>query len=162
MPIELQIIRACEFIRVGAQGRLDLAASKAALSTLARACRKRDIHQALLDLREIRPGATPAFTPSDLVELIGTFRGMGFTKQHRLAVLYSSDPHRRARLFAALGTLQGWHVGAFENFEAALFWLAGEENVDLASHAAESPIPMKRVRTRRLTTQKPTPRPEMN
>ena len=51
MPQELQIIRASEFVRMGAHGHFDLAASKAALAELAAACRKRGIHQAMMDLR---------------------------------------------------------------------------------------------------------------
>jgi hypothetical protein len=43
MPQELQIIRASEFVRFGAQGHFDLAASKAALAELASVCRKRGI-----------------------------------------------------------------------------------------------------------------------
>ena len=67
MPLELQIIRATDFIRLGAHGHFDLAASKAALAELAHACRKRGIHQALLDLRALRPGPKPVFTRADLV-----------------------------------------------------------------------------------------------
>ena len=64
MPLELNIIRATEFIRVGAHGQFDLAASKAALATLAGACRKPGIQQALLDLRALQPGPKPVFTPA--------------------------------------------------------------------------------------------------
>ncbi len=41
MPLELGIIRATEFARMGAHGKFDLAASKSALATPAEACRKR-------------------------------------------------------------------------------------------------------------------------
>lgn len=133
MPVELQIIRAQEFIRLGATERLDLAASKAALAALARACRKRGIGRALLDLRGVQPGATPKFSPADLAVLVSTFREAGFTETDRLAVLYSSDPHRRARLFAFLGTMHGWNVAAFGDFEAALLWLAETSPAPLAS-----------------------------
>ena len=130
MPLELQIIRAHEFIRVGARGRLDPAASKAILADLARACRKRGTHQALLDLRALKPGPVPVFKPRDLVMLVSTFRDIGFTKTDRLAVLYRTDPHRRARLFAFIGRMRGWSVGAFQNFEEALAWLAANGQSD--------------------------------
>ena len=125
--MELQIIRAQEFIRLGAQGRLDLDASKAVLAELAGACWKRGINQALLDLRALQPGPKPVFSPSDLVTLVNTFREIGFTHQQRLAVLYRSDPHRRARLFASIAKLRGWKVQAFDDFEAAVVWLSGAE-----------------------------------
>ena len=128
MPQELQIIRASEFIRFGAQGYFDLAASKAALAELASACRKRGIAHAMVDLRALRPGPKPVFSPADVAELVNTFRDVGFTQEDRLAVLYHSDPHRRARLFAMLSTMHGYAVRAFADFEEALLWLSsGQE-----------------------------------
>ena len=138
MPLELQIIRAAEFVRVGAQGHFDLAASKAALATLARACRQRGINRALMDLRALRPGPKPVFTRDDLVELVKTFHDIGFTHQQRLAVLYQSDPHQRARLFAFLSTIHGWTVQAFGTFEDALLWLSGGQETDFKRTPASS------------------------
>jgi hypothetical protein len=124
MPQELQIIRASEFIRLGAEGHFDLAASKAALAELVSACRKRGIDHAMMDLRALRPGPKPVFSPADLAELVRTFPETGFTHRQKLAILYRSDPHRRARLFAFLSTMHGWAVRAFGNFEEALVWLS--------------------------------------
>jgi len=124
VPQELQIIRASEFIRFGAHGHFDLPASKAALAEIAGMCRKRGIAHAMMDLRALHPGPKPVFTPADLAELVGTFRGIGFTQQERLAVLYGSDPHHRARLFAFLSTMHGYAVRAFGDFEEALLWLS--------------------------------------
>lgn len=124
MPQELQIIRPAEFIRYGAEGHFDPAASKVALAKLIRACRKRGIDQALIDLRGLQPGPKPVFSVDDLVELVKTFREIGFTRQQRLAVLYQTDPHHRARLFAAIGEGRGWKVEAFNNYEDALLWLS--------------------------------------
>lgn len=130
MPIELQIIRASEFIRVGARGHFDLKASKAVLTNVAAACRKRNIHQALLDLRDLRPGPKPMLSPSDLATLVKAFHEFGFTTDQRIAVLYHSDPHHRARLFALIGTLRGWKVRAFEDFEKAVAWLSESDGPD--------------------------------
>ena len=110
--MEIQIIRAQEFVRLGAKGRFDLKASKAVLAQLAAACCKRGINQALLDLRALQPGPKPMFSPNDLVRLVNTFREIGFTHKQRLAVLYSSDPYHRARLFAFIAKLRGWRVQA--------------------------------------------------
>src|SRR3974377_1438005 len=130
MPQELHIIRASEFIRMGAQGHFDLAPSKAPLSELASACRKRGINQAMMDLRALHPGPKPVFSPADLAELVSTFREVGFTRDERLAILYASDPHRRARLFAFLSTMHGWAVKAFGDFEEARLWLSGGQNTE--------------------------------
>lgn len=124
MPLDLQIIRANEFIRLGPEGHFDVAASRKVLSELALACRKRGVDRALLDLRALHPGPKPIFSPDDLAAIVNTFREMGFTKQQRLSVLYNEDPHHRARDFAFISRLRGWHVCAFDNFEAALSWLS--------------------------------------
>ena len=147
MPLDLQIIRASEFIRLGAQGHFDLAASKAALAEIAAACRKRGINQALLDLRGLRPGPKPVFSPADLIELVNTFREVGFTHEERLAILYHSDPHHRARLFAFLSIVRGWSVQAFGDFEKAIHWLSG--GATAAAGVTPSP-PEKRIPVREL------------
>lgn len=123
MPLDLQIIRASEFIRLGAHGQLDLAASREILRQLADACRKRGIDHALLDLRDVHPGPVPMLSREDLAALVSTFHEVGFSKRHRLAVLYSTDPHHRARLFAFMTTLHGGNVRACKDFEQALLWL---------------------------------------
>ena len=125
--MELQIIRAQEFIRLGPKGHFDLKTSKAVLAVLAAACCKRGINQALLDLRALHPGPKPVFSPNDLVTLVNTFHEVGFTHKQRLAVLYGSDPHHRARLFAFIAKLRGWSVQAFDSFEHAVHWLASAE-----------------------------------
>ena len=127
--MELQIIRAQEFIRLGAKGHFDLKASTVALAELAAACWKRGINQALLDLRSLHPGPKPVFSPEDLTTLVGTFREIGFTHQQRLAVLYSSDPHHRATMLTLIANMRGWQVQAFKSFEEAVMWLSsGEES----------------------------------
>jgi hypothetical protein len=145
MPLELQVIRASEFIRVGTQGQLDLAASKTVLAELAGACRRRGVERALLDIREVRPGPVPVFTPQDLAALVDTFHEIGFTHEQRLAVLYSADPHKRARLFAFLSTLRGWSVRAFGEYEEALDWLAlsGGDEADLPPSSGEQTVPVQ-------------------
>jgi hypothetical protein len=137
MPLELQIIHSSEFIQMNAHGHFDLASSKVALANLALASRKRGIQLALLDLRALQFGPKPVFSPADLAELVATFRKVGFSSGHRLAVLYRSDPYHRARLFAFLSTIHGWSVKAFGDYEAALLWLSS--NPEHASKRARSP-----------------------
>jgi hypothetical protein len=134
MPLELQIIRAGEFIRVGPQERLDFEASRAMLRELAGACRRRGLDRALLDLRGLYIGETPILTPDELASLVNVFREAGFSRAQRLALLYSKDPHRGARLFAFISTLRGWKVRAFPDFESALNWLADIEDAAEPEH----------------------------
>jgi hypothetical protein len=148
MPLQIELIRAAEFIRVGPNGRFDLAASKEALATLAAGCQKRRIDNALMDLRALQPGPKPVFTTSDLLELVNTFPEVGFTKRLRLAILYSSDPHKRARLFAFVSTLHGWKVSAFGDFEHALLWLSTTQETPTPNDRASVGQPI-RIRTQR-------------
>lgn len=160
MPMELQIIRAQEFIRLGARGHFDMKASKAVLAQLGAACWKRGINQALLDLRALQPGPKAVFSPNDLVTLVNTFCKVGFTHDLRLALLYGSDPHHRARLFAFIAKLRGWKVQAFDDFEAAVTWLsAGEQpQVEIEFTPKAKKVPVRQLRDV-LATAKPVQSP---
>jgi hypothetical protein len=142
MPMELQIIRASEFIRAGAHGHFDLDTSRAFLVELASACRRRGISRALLDMRALQPGPTPVFSPSDLASLVSAFREIGFSRSDRLAVLYASDPHHRARMFAFISKLRGWKVQAFGDFEAAVTWLSETEDPEPQHSNWKTPVPI--------------------
>jgi len=80
MPIELQVIRASEFIRLDARARLDLEQSKKVLEALAYACRKRGLDRAMVDLRALPFLPRPQFTPTELATLVATFRDPGLAR----------------------------------------------------------------------------------
>ena len=141
---------------------MDLAASKAVLAELARACCKRGINQALLDLRALRPGPKPVFSPQDLVMLVNTFREIGFTQKHRLAVLFESDPHHRAPMFASTARLRGWKVHAFDSFEDAVIWLshAEEPEAEIEYTSRAKKVPVRKLKSLKdSATTKPVSRP---
>ena len=143
-------------MRYGAEGHFNPAASKAALAKLIRACRKRGIDRALMDLRVLQPGPRPVFSIEDLKELVKTFRETGFTRHQRMAVLYRVAPHHRARLFAAIGEGRGWKVEAFNNYEDALLWLSsGPKPRPKTSRSAGA----KTIPIRMLKTEPPPPDP---
>ncbi len=146
--MQIELIRAAEFVRVGPEGKFDLAASKATLAKLAEACRRRGIDNALIDLRALQPGPRPVYSTSDLVELVNTFPQAGFTKRLRLAILYGSDPHKRARLFAFVSTLHGWSVQAFGDFEHALRWLSSARETPTQADEASLGKPVRIARRR--------------
>ena len=165
MSLQLEVIRAAEFVRVGAHGEFDLPASQNALAMLATACLKRGVERAVLDLRKVQIGTRPAFTTADLLELLNTFPHVGFSKRFRLAILYTCDPHKRARLFAFLSTLHGWSVSAFGDFEHALLWLSQEArpslhvdqpsrgtSIPIRCHAASGRSPHRHARVNRLAS----------
>jgi hypothetical protein len=161
MPLELQVIRASEFIRLGAHGRHDLATSRKILKQLAAACRRRGIERAMLDLRDVHPGRAPMLTREDLASLVNTFCTIGFSQRLRLVLLYSADPHHRARMFALMSILHGWSVKASENFEEALHWLSQEDGAEDQAESTAQEVPIRATRTtadpaRRIQVRKET------
>jgi len=142
MPVELEIIRASEFILLNPHARLDLEASKNALRSLAQACRKRGLDHALLDLRSLPVLPRPQFTPAELAALVRTFREAGFSRQQRLAVLYRDDPHGGVRNFEFFSRMRGLQVQAFTEFEAAVEWLSEDEESQVESQQGEVPVPI--------------------
>jgi hypothetical protein len=156
--LDLEIIRASEFIRVGAHGKVDLQSSRETLSHLAGACRRRGIQRALLDLRHLHPGPVPMLSRSDLAALVSTFHEVGFTKKHRLALLYNTDPHHRARMFAFLTTLHGGNVKACDDFEQALSWLCQEQSGPSGKQSEGKPIPLHFVDAEEARSRKIQPR----
>jgi hypothetical protein len=88
----------------------------------------------------------PLFSPRELAALVGTFREAGFTEDQRLALLYRTDPHHGARMFAFISTLRGWRVRAFAEFEAAVNWLSQDEQEETEIEARKVPVRVLRRR----------------
>ena len=140
MPIDLQVIQASEFVRLDANEQLDFPASQQTLQLLARACRKRGLDRALLDLRALPVPKKPVFTPTQLATLMASFCEAGFGRQQRLAVLYRNDPHGGARTFAFIGRIRGWQVRAFSEFETAWNWLSTATTRQAVRREKETPV----------------------
>ena len=122
-PVELQIIRPTDFIRLDVHAHPDFEQSKKALRVLVLACRKRGLERAVLDLRSLPDLPDPHFTQSELAALVLTFREAGFSRNQRLAILYQTDLHHGIRTFAFVNRVRGLQVHAFTEFEEALTWL---------------------------------------
>jgi hypothetical protein len=148
MPTDLQVIRAAEFIRVGPTGAFDLESSRKLLAEMAAGLRRRGVDAALLDARS----AHTNLTPDELAGLVVEFGTLGFARNQRLAVLHNSDQNYRARLFALIGNLRGWTIKAFEDFEAAMTWLAMEEP---AGQPSETPADVHSIPIRIGKVEKP-------
>lgn len=158
MPIELQVVRASEFIRLDPRARLDFEASKQALQDLAVACRKRGLDRALLDLRHLPRLPKAQFTPKQLAELVAAFHETGLSRQQRLAVLYRDDAYGGIRTFTFIGRIRGINVQAFTEFEEGLQWLsAGEDNAGCHCSGAMS-VPITQEEASPIAAP-PTPAP---
>jgi hypothetical protein len=144
-PIELQIIRANEFVCLDANELLDFEATKKVLQGLALACRKRGLDRAMLDLRAVPVPAKPHFTLEELAELVATFAQAGFTRHQRLAILYQHDVYGGVRNFAFFSKMHGLQVQAFHDFEEALYWLSTGHD-DVTELQTGIPVPIKKRR----------------
>ena len=144
MPFEFQVIRASELIRLDARTHLDFEASKSVLQDLARACHKRGLGRALLDLRGLPLLPKPHFTTRELAALVLTFQEAGFSRQERLAILYSSDVFGGIRNFAFIGRMRGLNVQAFTDFERALEWLSEELEEPSECHQQQAVVSITR------------------
>ena len=127
-------------MRLTPQEHFDFQASKEALSTLARTCRKRGVDRALLDLRGVPVPAKPLFTPNELASLVNTFHEEGFGRRQRLAVLLPVDPHGGGKMFAFISRMRGWQVQAFVGFEEARLWLSTQNSGRTDRVGEEIPI----------------------
>ena len=140
MPLELQIIRACEFIKAGAKGRRTSRPVASCSGNLPPPAAAAGLIGPCSMSGELRPGDTRIFTPSDLASLVNTFHEIGFSLGQRLAVLYSDDPYHGVRMFAFIGSLRGWKVRAFGDFEPALHWLGEVDEIFDRSQPIENRI----------------------
>jgi hypothetical protein len=139
MPIELEIIRAAEFIRLGTAGKFDLNSSRAVLAGLAQACKRRGIDRALVDTRN----AQAELSPAELASMVKVFREVGFGKNQRLAILHAAERYERAHLFAFISRMKGFNVRAFGQFEDALYWLSdSEEKIQPQTGASAKRLPV--------------------
>ena len=143
MPLELQVIRASEFIRLDPGSRVDFEASRNVLRSLAQACRKRGLDRAMMDLRSLPVPPRPILTASELAALVLTFQEAGFTKKQRLALLYHSDIHGGVRNFAFISRMRGLKVQAFTDFEAAFQWLSEDAESPAEGEKGEVAVPIK-------------------
>ena len=142
MPIELQVIRASDFICFDADQHLNFEESKKVLEQLALACRKRGLDRAMVDLRDLPVPEKPRFTDAQLVELIGAFRAAaGFSGRQRLAIVHRHDVHGTIRNFISIGQKRGLQVAAFLEFDKGMLWLEkGMENSAECKPGIEVPI----------------------
>ena len=139
MPLDVQIIRASEFVRLGAHGAFDFESTRSVLIAMADACRKRGIEKALIDVRD----ASSNLTRSDLAALGKTFSEAAVSRRLRLAILHRQDQGGRAKLFAFFSAMRGRHVRAFEDFEEGLVWLSTPPGRNGRDSTAESKVPIR-------------------
>src|SRR5687767_9673574 len=103
MSFQIQIVKTDDFVRFDAQGDPDLPKSRAALEAIARTCVERKVACALLDIR----GGQGHLSLADLYQLAAVFGEVGFTHEHRVAILHKYSGRERAEFFAVCTASKG-------------------------------------------------------
>lgn len=120
MPYDIRIIRSEEFIRLDAEGIIDLPTSQRLMSDAIWACVHSKIGRVLIDVRR----ATAMLTAAQLAALAEVCRKMSLPQEDRIAILTEpKEDFKRASFLAACVSDQGWNLAAFSDFEQAFNWL---------------------------------------
>ena len=139
MSFDLEIIRACEFVRLDAQGEFDFESTREVLKALADSCHKRGIERAMIDVR----GATSNLSPKDLAGLVSSFAKAAVSKRLWLAIVHTGDQNYRAKLFVFFSAMRGRKVQAFERFEDGLDWLSLSDHSPADSDTSAHEVPIR-------------------
>lgn len=122
MPYNIRIIPAREFLRLDAEGHLDLQTSRKLLSDAIWTCLRSKVGRVLIDVREV---ATTDMTAAHLCSLADVCREVSApNEQDKIAILNRpKDEFNRAEFLASMAQGAGWNIMAFQDFEAAFDWL---------------------------------------
>ncbi len=121
MAHDIRLIQVRDFLRTDVEGNLDLPTSRRVLSDLAKACIDTDNYHVLLDVRE----ATGTLSVVDIWELAAALDEVGLGRRNKIAILNApKDDFNRAAFFETCSVNRGFNVHTFQDFEAALTWLA--------------------------------------
>ena len=121
MNLDIHIIQPKEFLRVAPSGEIDLAQSKRLLLTLASLNEPPSNRDILLDCR----AATTSLTFTGITVLVGLMSDHRNSFRDRLAILTQpGSRHEVAEFMELYAVNRGFHVAAFDSFEAAAIGLA--------------------------------------
>ena len=120
MTINVRVIHPSDFLRVNADGRVDLEVGKKLLEDLARAAQPLERFEILIDTRNV----VGQLTPEDLHELAASLVRFRSTFLHKTAVLCPRERFAPTRFFALLAASHGFdQIRAFVTYEDAMEWL---------------------------------------
>jgi hypothetical protein len=121
MPYDMRIISSTDFLRLDAEGHLDMSASRRLLADVMWVSVQSGIRHILIDVRE----ATCEMTAAQLATLAEACRDLRPTgPEYRVALLNRPKDHfDRAALAASWDQAEGRNTKAFRSFEDAFNWL---------------------------------------
>lgn len=120
MPINLRIIRVHEFIKVAADGQLDLEGSKELLLEIASVSRAHLVHhEIIIDTRKMES----KLSTTDLWYLSAELGNLRKDFSGKTAVLCPLEDFDSAVFFVLCAKNRGLQVMAFTSYEEAVEWL---------------------------------------
>jgi hypothetical protein len=128
MYLDIRIIQHKDFLKMTPGGEIDLNISKQILLRLASLNKPPSNHDVLLDFR----ATTTSLTITDITELVKVMTDHRASFRNKLAILTEPGPRYELAAFMELyAGNRGFQVSAFDNFEAAILWLA--TSIDVTS-----------------------------
>ena len=121
MDLDIRIIQHKEFLKTTPSGEMDLEKSKQILLKLAALNKPPDNRDVLIDFRS----TTTNLTITNITELVKMMAHHRDSFRNKLAILTQPDSRHELAAFMELYAVnRGFQVAAFDNFEAAILWLA--------------------------------------
>jgi len=121
---KVRIIPIREFLKTNVSGEVDLDVSRQLLKELMAVCAQEDIDRVLIDGREAHSHVNAV----EVWTLAQEMDSLGVSRTHRVAVVAQpKDDFDRTAFFELCATNRGYQLKAFREFEAAMTWLAGEQ-----------------------------------
>ena len=123
MATNIRIIQACDFIKVTAEGELDLQKTKELLMEIASSASPLGDFEIIVDTRK----AQSRMSIGELWFLAAELSNHGKTFARKTAVLCPLEHFDHAGFFALCAQNRGFGIEAFTSFEDAIEWLTAEE-----------------------------------
>ncbi|MBZ0300714.1 MAG: hypothetical protein K8J31_13275 [Anaerolineae bacterium] len=128
MDLDIRVIQHKEFLKTTPNGQIDLSTSKRVLLKLASLNKPPSNRDVLLDLRD----TTNRLTILDVTELVELMIKHRDSFRKKLAIITEiGTPHQLTAFMETYAINRGFQVAAFDNFEAAILWLATTIDVKL-------------------------------
>jgi hypothetical protein len=125
MSTNVRVIQPLDFLRVRADGRVDLQMASALLVQVAAAAAPLDEYEVLIDIRDV----VGQLTPDEVCELAESLDQFRSTFLRKTAVLCPRERFDNARFFSLLAGNHGFHrIRAFLTYEDAMEWLLVAED----------------------------------
>jgi hypothetical protein len=120
MSTNVRVIRSSDFLRVRADGHVDMDMARTMLARVAAAAAPLDEYEVLIDIRDV----IGKLTADEVTELAGSLDKFHNTFMRKIALLCPRERLDSTRFFSLLAGNHGFHrFRAFLAYEDAMEWL---------------------------------------